>query len=59
MNTGGNHADLNEDYASVPSEMRAVAQLLSREVLRGVSESELLRCAGKIRESAGDRALHP
>ena len=24
VNTGGNHADLNEDYASVPAEMKAV-----------------------------------
>jgi len=26
VNTGGNHADLNDDYASVPAEMKAVAE---------------------------------
>jgi len=57
VNTGGNHADLNEDYASVPAEMKAVAALLGREVLRGLDEKELLSHAGKIRESLGDRAL--
>ncbi len=57
INTGGNHADLNEDYASVPSEMKKVARLLGREVLRGATVSELVKNAVKIRETAGDRAF--
>ena len=57
VNTGGNHADLNEDYASVPAEMKGVAELLSREVLRGVSEGDLIKSAPVIREKLGDRAL--
>ncbi|MBO5945565.1 MAG: galactokinase [Clostridia bacterium] len=57
VNTGGNHADLNDDYASVPREMRAVAALLGREVLAGVSECDLISEAKKIRREAGDRAL--
>lgn len=57
VNTGGNHADLNEDYASVPSEMREVARLLSREVLCGVDECELIKNAGQIRSTLGDRAF--
>ncbi|MBQ4067183.1 MAG: galactokinase [Clostridia bacterium] len=55
--TGGNHADLNEDYASVPSEMKAVAAYFGREVLRDVCEEELLLGAGEIRAELGDRAL--
>ncbi len=57
VNTGGNHADLNEDYASVPAEMKGVAALLGREVLRGLDEKELLSHAKEIREKLGDRAL--
>ena len=57
VNTGGNHADLNEDYASVPAEMRAVASVLGREVLSGVGEDELLSRICEIRTSSGDRAL--
>ncbi len=56
VNTGGNHANLNNDYSSVPSEMKGVARLLGREVLRGVSERDLLRVMPKIRQSLGDRA---
>ena len=57
VNTGGNHANLNDDYASVPAEMRAVAAVLGKEVLSGVTEDELISNAMKIRETAGDRAF--
>ena len=57
VNTGGSHANLNEDYASVPSEMKAVAATLGHEVLRPVTEKTLLENAAKIRASHGDRAL--
>ena len=57
INTGGNHADLNEDYASVPSEMKAVAALLGKEVLRQCTKEEIIANAGEIRKSAGDRAF--
>ena len=57
VNTGGNHADLNDDYASVPREMRAVASTLGREILSGVAECEIIANAGEIRKACGDRAL--
>jgi len=57
INTGGNHADLNEDYASVPAEMKAVAKLLGKEVLRQCTKEEIVLNAAKIRETAGDRAF--
>ncbi len=61
-NTGGNHADLNEDYASVPADMKATAKFLGVEVLRETSKENLLENATKIRETLGDmcllRALH-
>lgn len=56
-NTGGNHADLNDDYASVPAEMKAVAKEFGREVLRGLTVEELLARAGELREKVGDRAI--
>ena len=61
VNTGGNHADLNEDYASVPAEMKAVAAKLGVPVLRQTSREaldELLAKDGKnVREELGDRAI--
>jgi galactokinase len=57
VNTGGNHADLNEDYASVPAEMKAVASFFGREVLRGLSESDIISSAVPLRAAVGDRAI--
>lgn len=57
VNTGGNHADLNEDYASVPREMKSVASALGKDVLRGITEDELVAKIPELRESLGDRAV--
>ncbi len=56
-NTGGNHADLNEDYASVPAEMKAIAAAFDRPVLRGLTIDEVFAHAAALREKYGDRAL--
>ncbi len=57
INTGGNHADLNDDYASVPREMKSVANALGKQVLREVCYGDLLSSIDEIREKCGDRAL--
>ena len=57
VNTGGSHADLNEDYASVPAEMKAVAHFFGKEVLRDITEKDLNENALEIRKTCGDRAL--
>lgn len=55
--TGGNHADLNDEYASLPSDMKAVAKELGANVLRQVSLDQVLDIAPSIREKVGDRAI--
>jgi len=57
VNTGGNHADLTDDYASVPAEMKAVAAHFGKPVLREISESELIAAIPALREKVGDRAI--
>ncbi|MBE6549157.1 MAG: galactokinase [Ruminococcaceae bacterium] len=57
VNTGGNHADLTDDYASVPSEMKAVAAHFGKSVLRELDENELVREIPVLREKLGDRAI--
>ncbi|CAM4444670.1 galactokinase [Paenibacillus tarimensis] len=57
VSTGGNHADLTEDYAAVPGEMRAVAQMLGRDVLRGLTPEDVYRSMEKLRQQCGDRAV--
>ena len=55
--TGGNHADLNEDYASVPAEMKSVAAALGVSVLREVTRARVLADLPRLREACGDRAV--
>ncbi|MBO7304991.1 MAG: galactokinase [Clostridia bacterium] len=57
VNAGASHADLNDDYAAVPGEMRAVAKLLGREVLRGLTEEDIIKNLTNIRRCVGDRAV--
>ncbi len=57
VNTGGNHADLNDDYASVPAEMKAVASELGVPVLRKTDRDALTKNILAIREKCGDRAI--
>ncbi|MBE0341862.1 galactokinase [Paenibacillus sp. 28ISP30-2] len=57
VNTGGDHADLTDDYAAVPNEMRAVAQSLGAFVCRDLSPEDLYANLKMVREKAGDRAV--
>ncbi len=57
INTGGSHADLNDDYASVPEEMIGVARMLGKKRLADVSEEEIISSASSLRRSVGDRAI--
>ncbi len=57
VNTGGNHADLTDDYASVPAEMKAVAAHLGKSVLREVDEDKLVSEIPALRKKVGDRAI--
>ncbi|MBQ2251893.1 MAG: galactokinase [Clostridia bacterium] len=57
VNTGGNHADLNADYASVPAEMKQVAAHFGKEVLRGITLGEIISAIPALREKTGDRAI--
>jgi len=55
--TGGNHADLNDEYASLPAEMKSVANALGAKVLREVSLAQIVDALPALRERTGDRAL--
>ncbi len=55
--TGGTHADLNEEYASLPVDMKAVAAEVGAKVLRQTTLEKVLEVAPKIREKVGDRAI--
>ena len=57
VNTGGNHADLTDDYASVPREMKSVAAVFGKEFLRDVPRAEVVAKIPTLRSLCGDRAV--
>lgn len=57
VDTGGSHADLTEDYASIPREMKMVAAVFGREFCREISEQDLVNNLAGLRAEVGDRAI--
>lgn len=57
VDTGGNHANLTDEYAAIPAEMKKVAGFFGREFLRDVEEKEFYERLGEVRKIAGDRAV--
>lgn len=57
VNTGGSHADLTDDYASIPNEMKSVAAFFNKPVLAELDKETILSNAAGIRKTLGDRAL--
>ncbi len=56
--TGGNHADLNDEYASLPTDMKGVAAKLGKKVLRELSLEQILEAIPTLRsEGVSDRAI--
>lgn len=57
VNTFGSHAGLDEDYAAIPYEMKAVAECLGGKILSDVKEDELYAKMPEIKRICGDRAV--
>lgn len=56
INTGGSHADLTDEYASIPNEMRQVANAFSKDRLIEVDKEEFFENVYKF-EKLSDRAV--
>ena len=57
VDTKGSHADLTDEYAAIPEEMKKVANYFEEDVLRKVDKNEFYLNLPKIREILGDRAV--
>lgn len=57
VDTGGDHADLTQDYADITLECKAVSNALGVEFLRDADEDEFYKNIALIREKCGDRAI--
>ena len=55
--TNGSHADLTDEYAAVPKEMKLVAKHFGQEVLRGITTKDILKNIAILRSEFGDRSV--
>ena len=57
IDSGADHADLTDEYAAVPSEIKAVAACMGKEVLTQIDEAEFYAKLPELRKACGDRAV--
>ena len=57
VDTGGNHANLTQDYADITLECKAVSNMLGVKYLRDADEKAFYSKLADIREKCGDRAV--
>lgn len=55
--TKGSHADLTDEYAAVPLEMKKIANHFGKEVLREVRLADVVQSIPQLREKYGDRSV--
>ena len=57
IDSGADHADLTDEYAAVPGEIKAVAAFFGKEVLTQIDEAEFYANIPALRKECGDRAV--
>ena len=57
VDTGGSHADLTNEYAAIPGEMKQIAAHYGATVLREVDPAAFRRDIPELRREFGDRAV--
>ena len=57
VDTGGNHADLTQDYADITIECKKISNALGVDFLRDADEIEFQSKMGELRATCGDRAV--
>ena len=57
IDSGADHADLTDEYAAVPGEIKAVAAQMGKEVLTQIDEADFYANVPALRKACGDRAV--
>ena len=57
IDTQASHADLTDEYAAIPNELKAVSGWFGKEVLTQVEEADFYAAIPQLRQSCGDRAV--
>lgn len=57
IDSGADHADMTDEYAAIPEEMKSVARYFGKQVLAEVAEPTFYDKLPKLRQAVGDRAV--
>ena len=57
IDSGADHADLTDEYAAIPGEIKAVAAYFGKEVLTQIDEADFYAHIPELRKTCGDRAV--
>ena len=57
IDSGADHADLTDEYAAIPGELKALCALFGKEVLRDIPEEEFYEKLPQVRGKVSDRAI--
>ena len=57
VDSGADHADLTDEYAAIPGELKVLCRKMGGEFLRDLDEKEFYSRLGELRAAAGDRAV--
>ena len=57
IDTQASHADLTDEYAAIPNEIKAVCACFGKDVLSQIDEKEFFASIPALREKCGDRAV--
>ena len=57
IDSGADHADLTEEYAAIPGELKQVSTFFGKEVLRDIPEADFLASLPELRHQVPDRAI--
>ena len=57
IDTRASHADLTEEYAAIPAEMKSICEYFGKEVLTQIPEQDFYAAIAQLREKCGDRAV--
>lgn len=57
IDSGADHADLTDEYAAIPRELKEICAFFGKEVLREVREKDFMAALPELRGKVADRAI--
>ena len=57
IDSQASHADLTDEYAAIPGELKAICAYFGKDVLTQIDEADFFKAIPELRENCGDRAV--